>query len=100
MGTVRVGADPVSAESFLPRFLKPCLAQRSATHVAVPVHAAYTHKHPFGDAQVLWWPAQAGTRARDGASEVVPRTILLFIPGTSSCRLVILGDDASRSGSP
>ena len=96
METVRVGADPVSAGSSLPRFLKPCLSQRS-TRVAVPVHAVYAHKHPFGDAQVLWWPA--GTRACDGASEVVPRTILLFIPGTSSHRLGIVGDGASRSGS-
>ena len=76
MGTVSVG----TRGSSLPRFLKPCQPQRSAIHVAVPVHAVYTHKHPFGDAQVLWWPA--GRQAHDG--EVAPGTILLFIPGTSA----------------
>jgi hypothetical protein len=90
MGTVSVG----TRGSSLPRFLKPCQPQRSAIRVAVPVHAVYTHKHPFGDAQVLWWPA--GSQAYDG--EVAPRTILLFIPGTSHYHLGTLSDDRRAEG--
>jgi hypothetical protein len=88
-------ADFVSRSSSLPRFLRPCQpSECSATHAAVPVRAVYTHKHPFGNAQVLWWPA--GPRARD--SDVVPRTILLFIPGTFSSHLGVPSVDASSNG--
>src|SRR5712675_467299 len=66
----------------LPRFLRPCQSpQRSGTRAPAPVHALFTHRQPFGDAQVLWWPP-TGTRGRDSTA-IVPRTVLLFIPGTS-----------------
>ncbi|KAN0109027.1 DUF2305 domain containing protein [Russula decolorans] len=84
METVEVDAD-LSPGASLPRFLKPVQStESSATQVSVPVHAVYTHKHPFGDAHVLWWPAQTRTRrVCDNSNKTVPtpRTILLFIPG-------------------
>jgi len=91
METVGVDADSDSLSrgaSPLPRFLKPIQPTHcSNTQVSVPVHAVYTHKHPFGDAHVLWWPAQPVTRrVCDSSNKTVPtpRTILLFIPGTFS----------------
>ena len=81
METVEVDAD----EASLPRFLKPVQStQSSTTEVSAPVHAVYTHKHPFGDAHVLWWPAQT-RRVCDSSNKTTPRTILLFIPGTFPC---------------
>ena len=90
-GEVDADSDSLSPGASLPRFLKPVQStQCSATQVSVPVHAVYTHKHPFGNAHVLWWPTQT-RRVCDnaGGSKTVPtpRTILLFIPGTF-CSLV------------
>ena len=81
-----VGVDADSCGTSLPRFLKPVpSSQPSATHISVPVHAVYTHKHPFGDAHVLWWPAQTRPICDSNNKTVpTPRTILLFIPGTFS----------------
>lgn len=84
METVEVDTD-LSPRASLPQFLKPVQStESSATQVSVPVHAVYAHKHPFGDAHVLWWPAQT-QRVCDSSNKTVPshRTILLFIPGTS-----------------
>ncbi|KAI0301380.1 hypothetical protein BC826DRAFT_949383 [Russula brevipes] len=63
----------------LPHFLKPRQSsKRSGVHTPpAPIHAVYTHKWPFGQAQVLWWPAAT----RGWGTTVVPRTVLLFIPG-------------------
>ncbi|KAF8497387.1 hypothetical protein F5888DRAFT_1697217 [Russula emetica] len=85
METVGVDADSdsLSGGASLPRFLRPVQSsESSATQVSVPVHAVYSHKHPFGDAHVLWWPAQT-RRVCDRSNKTVPtpRTILLFIPG-------------------
>jgi pimeloyl-ACP methyl ester carboxylesterase len=55
----------------VPRFLQPS-PLRTQSPVPVPVQTAYSHQRPFGQAQVLWWPC---------ACPVVPRTVLLFIPG-------------------
>lgn len=74
----RVEADSVPPPIILPRFLKPSKSPQSyGTHALMPVHAVYDHKRPFGQAQVLWWPS--GTHVCN--SMVVPRTVLLFIPG-------------------
>ncbi|KAH9995909.1 hypothetical protein BJV74DRAFT_300115 [Russula compacta] len=76
MGAFDVHSAPPGAQ--LPPFLKSWQSpQRSGAHARVPLRAVYTHKQPFGQAQVLWWPH--GMRALD--STVVPRTVLLFIPG-------------------
>ena len=63
----------------LPRFLRPWESSlQTHWHVpSVPVHAVYTHRRPFGQAQVLLWPC--GTPD----NTVIPRTVLLFIPGAS-----------------
>lgn len=83
MGASDAHSTPPGAK--LPQFLKPWQSpQRSGAHARVPLRAVYTHKQPFGQAQVLWWPQ--GTQAL--GSTVVPRTVLLFIPGT---RLLCLG---------
>ena len=76
-----VDVDSVPPRTPLPRFLKPWKSphwQGSCAHAPTPIHTVYDHQRPFGQAQVLWWPP--GMRACDSA--VVPRTILLFIPGT------------------
>jgi hypothetical protein len=74
-----VDVDSVPPRTPLPRFLKPWKPpQGSRAHALTPIHTVYDHQRPFGQAQVLWWPP--GMRACDSA--VVPRTILLFIPGT------------------
>src|SRR6267154_3510329 len=83
-GMETVEADAELSPASLPRFLKPVQStESSATQVSVPVHALYTHKHPFGDTHVLWWPAQT-RQVCDSINKTVltPRTILLFIPGT------------------
>ena len=72
---VDVGSTPLKAP--LPSFLQPRQLPHQQTHPPVPVHATYTHKRPFGQAQVLWWPWPWGTPDRT----VIPRTVLLFIPG-------------------
>ncbi|KAH9023369.1 hypothetical protein EDB85DRAFT_1991162 [Lactarius pseudohatsudake] len=65
-------------ESSLPRFLQPSQSPLPTQPPGpVPVHATYNHGRPFGQAQVLWWP---WTPKSQGGS-VVPRTVLLFIPG-------------------
>lgn len=102
METVGVGVDSDSSSrgASLPRFLKPVQpTQSSATQVSVPVHAVYSHKHPFGDAHVLWWPAQT-QRVCDSSNKTLPapRTMLLFIPGT--CALLSRVVTGSRSDSP
>jgi hypothetical protein len=79
METLGVDSGSTSPGASLPRFLKPVQSQCSASQASVPVHATYTHKHPFGNAHVLWWPA-SGLNTADSS----PRTILLFIPGMSS----------------
>lgn len=84
-----------SPASSLPQFLKPIQStQSTATQLSAPVHALYTHKYPFGDSHVLWWPAQT-RRVCDSSNRKVPttRTILLCIPGTFSC----LDSDGCRS---
>jgi len=64
-------------EPTLPQFLQPWQSPSStqAPTGPVPVHAVYSHKRPFGQAQVLWWP----WTSQDAS--VLPRTVLLFIPG-------------------
>ena len=84
METVGVEAGSDCGGSSLPRFLKPVQStQSTATQDSVPVHAVYTHKRPFGDAHVLWWPPR-GPQVCGSSNKTVPtsRTILLFIPGT------------------
>ncbi|KAI0298364.1 hypothetical protein B0F90DRAFT_1632849 [Multifurca ochricompacta] len=65
----------------LPRFLQPweLRSQSQRAYAPVPVHAVYTHKRPFGQAQVLWWPWRM--RDEDGPETDRTRTVLLFIPG-------------------
>jgi pimeloyl-ACP methyl ester carboxylesterase len=60
----------------LPRFLQPSQSF-SPTQAPGPVHvhAVYSHKRPFGQSQVMWWP----WRSQDGSA--TPRIVLLFIPG-------------------
>ncbi len=95
-----------AVEASLPRFLKPVQSaqcSQSPIQDSVPVRAIYTHKRPFGDAHVLWWPIQT-RRACDGSSNKAvptqnPRTILLFIPGTSSSSCLGGLGVGSRSGS-
>ena len=63
-------------ESPLPRFLQPWQSPlQTQAPGPIPVHAAYSHQRPFGQAQVLWWPCASQD------SSLVPRTVLLFIPG-------------------
>ncbi|KAN0132802.1 DUF2305 domain containing protein [Lactarius tabidus] len=63
----------------LPRFLQPSLQPPLPTQAPrpPPVHAVYSHEQPFGQSQVLWWP----WRPQNGSVQVMPRTVLLFIPG-------------------
>ncbi|KAH9039444.1 hypothetical protein EDB83DRAFT_2411710 [Lactarius deliciosus] len=65
-------------ESSLPRFLQPSQSPLPTQAPGpVPVHATYSHGRPFGQAQVLWWPCTP----RSQGDSVIPRTVLLFIPG-------------------
>ncbi len=77
--TCTAAASQMGAMQFepsLPRFLQPSQSPLSTqAPCPVPVHATYSHERPFGQAQVLWWP----WKSQNGS--VVPRTVLLFIPG-------------------
>ncbi|KAH9005514.1 hypothetical protein EDB86DRAFT_3036780 [Lactarius hatsudake] len=62
----------------LPSFLQPSQSPLPTQAPGpVPVHATYSHGRPFGQAQVLWWP----WIPRSQGGSVIPRTVLLFIPG-------------------
>lgn len=72
-----------SLPTFLQSWKSPLQTQATGP---VPVHAAYSHQAPFGQAQVLWWPCTSQD------TSLVPRTILLFVPGqcTLLSRLLVL----------